>query len=128
MKLAFKISLLSDNSGFCFFTAAHAGLVTLVGAVAGTFALAVFAIIFAIAFIAITFAVTAAGEAVQHLASPCNDTVTVGGNNVNDTGDGGQSQNDLGNYLQNFHSKPSRFFMVSITSITNPGGKCNNYF
>jgi hypothetical protein len=117
MQLAFKVVLLSNHRAFC---------VT----VASTFALAVFAIVFTVALFAITIAIAAALalSAVQQLPCPGNNAITIGGDNIDDTGNGSQSQNDLGNHLKSFHSKPSRFFMVSITSITNPVGKCNIYF
>jgi hypothetical protein len=118
MKLTFKIVLLSDDSVFL-----NDGLFALASliafAIATAVTLAVFAVIFAIALFAITLAVAAAGAAVQQFASPGNDAVTISGNNIDDTGNRSQSHNDLSNYFQSFHNKPSRFFMVSITSITN---------
>ena len=94
--------MLCDDSVFfvCIFAVANAGLVTVAGTITGTVALAVFAIIFAVTFVTVAFAIAAASVAVQQLASPSDNAVAIGSNNIDDTGHGSQSQNDLGNYFQ----------------------------
>jgi hypothetical protein len=98
MKLALEISLLSDHG------ALFGGSLF---ALACAFTGAVVAIVFAIAFFTIALAVTAAGAAIQQLAGPGDNTIAVGGNDINDTSDSGQGHNNLGNYFQSFHNKPS---------------------
>ena len=89
--LTFEISLFSSNCFISLFACA----------IAGAFALA----IFTVALFAFAVAAAAVTVAVQQTTCPGNDAVTVGGDNVYDTGDGSQSNNDLGNNLKSFHNE-----------------------
>ena len=51
-----------------------------------------------------------AGELSQHLFAPCNDLIAIGGDNINNTGDGGERGNDLQNSSKYLHRKASDHF------------------
>jgi hypothetical protein len=101
MKLTLEIVLLSNNCIFlnCLTAVTNAGFVTVAGAVTSAVALAIFAVILAVTLVAIAIAVTATGKTVQQLAGPGNDALTIDGNHIDNAGNGGQRQNDLGNYF-----------------------------
>jgi hypothetical protein len=130
MKLTLKIVLLGNDSFLfgSFFAVANAGLIAVTSAVASALALAVVAVILAVALVAIAFAVAAAGVAVQQFTGPCNDTVTIGGNNIDDAGNSSQSQNDLGNYLKSFHDKTLQFLYGFYNQYNQSGGKMQHLF
>jgi hypothetical protein len=120
-KLSFEISLFClgsffSRSFFCFFsgsfffslflfTAAAIAIADAVAIVAVAFALAVIAI-------AIAIALTLALAAAQHLLSPGNDLVAVGGDHINYTGNSSQSSQNLQNSTNKFHKKNLQTLVV----------------
>jgi hypothetical protein len=73
-------------------------------AIAITVAIAAGAVVLAGALtVAIALAISAVIAAAQQLLGPGNDLIAVGGDHINNTGDGGQSSHDLQQSSNNFH-------------------------
>jgi hypothetical protein len=120
--LAFKIGLgghdffLGGSLGSLFsggFLGDHFALALTV-TLAVTVAIAAGAVVLAGALtVAIALAIGAVIAAVYQLLGPGNNLVTVGGDHINSTGDGGQSSHDLQKSSNNFHIR----FLLNIISI-----------
>jgi hypothetical protein len=63
--------------------------------------------------VAIAIAISAVIAAAHQLLGPGNDLVTIGGDHINNTGDGSQSGHDLQKSSNNFHIR----FLLNIFSI-----------
>jgi hypothetical protein len=107
--LAFEISLGGNDFlfGGSFLSRGFLGddfALTLTVALALAITIAAGAVIFAGALaVAIALAISAVIAAAQQLLGPGNDLIAVGGDHINNTGDGGQSSHDLQQSSNNFH-------------------------
>jgi hypothetical protein len=111
-KLTFEVGLVSDDSvffhngsffgsGFLDRSFLSGSLFTLAVALTVALALAV-TLAFTVA-LTLATAVAATAAAIQQVLSPGNDLLAVGGDDIHGTGNSGQSNQDLGDGIDNFH-------------------------